>query len=160
MERAVRARWQHTSFNEANLPSWAEHVAQQTARETSEVLSAQDDAATAHGAATAMTQRHLTESIALRQRLLGTIPYSAVTARITQLQEECTADRHYLTQIDALTPTEAAKLVQAHTVAEHARRQAAETARRAVREREVRLDPAPLHDTGRDGNGTEHGRSL
>ncbi len=95
----------------------------------------------------------------LYERVLGSRRPSDVAARVKNLREQATRDRRYLTQLDALPPDEAVRLIHERAAQTEAQRVAPEEARRAAEARAKRID-APSHDRNRGRFPYRDGPSL
>jgi hypothetical protein len=135
-ERIVHARWQSIPHSESGLPAWAEAVAQR------------EEATRSHQIAKEIAARQSREDTALYERVLGNRRPDAVAARVKNLHEQATRDRHYFAQLDALPPNEAVQLVREHAAQNEAQRLAAERARQTAGSRDAHYE----RDFGRRTN--------
>ncbi len=139
-ERVVRGRWQSVPRSESNLPAWSESVAQHEAGHVPAVVEARAEATQARQIVSEIIARQSREHTALYERVLGNRRPSAVAARVKALREQVAQDRRYLTQLDALPPDEAVKLVHERAAQDDAQRLDAEESRRAAEVGATRLD--------------------
>jgi RecA/RadA recombinase len=151
-ERVVRGRWQSVPRSESNLPAWSESVAQHEAGLVPAVVEARAEATQTRQIVSEIIARQSREHMALYERVFGNRRPSAVAARVKSLLEQVAQDRRYLTQLDALPPDEAVKLVAAQ-------RLAAEESHRAAEARATRLD-VPVFERNRDRSPHRDGPSL
>ena len=147
-ERIVHARWQSIPHSESGLPAWAEAVAQRQADHAPEIIEAREEATRSHQIAKEIAARQSREHTALYERVLGNRRPDAVAARVKNLHEQATRDRHYFAQLDALPPNEAVQLVREHAAQNEAQRLAAERARQTAGSRDAHYE----RDFGRRTN--------
>jgi hypothetical protein len=147
-ERIVHARWQSIPHSESGLPAWAEAVAQRQADHAPEIIEAREEATRSHQIAKEIAARQSREDTALYERVLGNRRPDAVAARVKNLHEQATRDRHYFAQLDALPPNEAVQLVREHAAQNEAQRLAAERARQTAGSRDAHYE----RDFGRRTN--------
>lgn len=157
-ERVVHGRWQSIPHSEGGLPAWAEAVAQRQADHEPEIIEARAEASKAHRIAKEIAARQSRERTALYERVLGNRRPDAVAARVKNLQEQVTRDRRCLTQLDALPPNEAVRLVRERAALEEPQRLAAERARQIAGSRDEPYE----QDFGRRTNGSslDDGRRM
>ncbi|RRJ86215.1 TrwC relaxase [Gulosibacter macacae] len=136
-ECIVHGRWQSIPHSESGLLAWAEAAAQHQAYHAPEIIEARAEAAKTHQIAKEIAGRHSREHTALYERVLGNRRPDVVAARVKNLREQATRDRHYLAQLDALPPDEAVQLIHERAVQAETR---ADETRRAAEVRAKRLD--------------------
>lgn len=153
-ERVVHAKWQSIPHSESILTAWAEAAGQRQADHAPEIIEARAEATHAHQIAREIAARQSREHMVLYERVLGSRRPSDVAARVKNLREQATRDRRYLTQLDALPPDEAVRLIHERAAQTEAQRVAPEEARRAAEARAKRID-APSHDRNR-GRSPHH----
>ena len=151
-EDAVRRRWGGLPSGAGGLEPWAETVAGKQADADPRVTETRHDAEQTHREQSRLAERHLRESVALRQRVLGSAtPRTAIT-RAAGWRARAEQARHDLAQIEALPVTEAAQYVRGLAARAEAERQAAERAQAAREKRATQLGRyRPSSDHGRTG---------
>ena len=147
-ERLVRGRWRSVPHSESVLPAWAEAVARRRADHAPEIIEAREETVRAHQIVSETATRQSQERAALYERALGNRRPDAVAARVKNLDKRATRDRRYLTQLDALPPSEAVQLVREHAAQNEAQRLAAERARQTAGSRDAHYE----RDVGRRTN--------
>ncbi|MCC4249349.1 MobF family relaxase [Microbacterium testaceum] len=157
-EQAMRDRWQSVPRSESNLPAWSESVAQHEAGRVPAVVEARAEATQARQIVREIIARQSREHTALYERVLGNRRPSAVAVRVKALREQAAQDRRYLTQLDALPPDEAVKLVHERATQAEAQRSAKEEARKAAEARAARLRDD--HQRRQRGTSRDVGRRL
>lgn len=158
-ERLVQGRWQSIPHSDSGLAAWADAVAQRRADHAPEIIEARAEASKAHRIAQEIATRQSRERTALYELVLGNRRPDAVAARVKNLREQATHDRRYLTQLEALPPDEAVRLIHERVAQAEAQRLAAEEARRAAEARAKRAD-APSHERSRGRFPYRDGPSL
>ncbi|WP_068482271.1 MobF family relaxase [Pseudoclavibacter helvolus] len=158
VERTLRETWQSVPQCEADLRAWAEAVAQRGADAVPELMEAREEAKVARQAAHIAATRQTGEHLAFCQRMLGDARPSAVAARIKKLRKQAVQDRHYLAQLEALPPVEAAQLVRVHAAQVEAQSLATEETLKVDEALSARLrrEDEPL----RSGSSRDVGRHL
>ncbi|WP_075201064.1 MobF family relaxase [Leucobacter celer] len=158
-ERIVHARWQSIPYSESGLPAWAKAVAQRQADHEPEIIEARVEASKAHRIAKEIAARQSRERTALYERVLEDRRPDAAAARVKNLREQATRDRHYLAQLDALPSVEAVQLIHERAVHVEALRLAAEGSRRTSEAHAKGFD-TPGYERNRDRSTYRDGPSL
>lgn len=107
--------------------------------------------------------RQSREHTALYERVLGNRRPSAVAVRVKALREQAAQDRRYLTQLDALPPDEAVKLVHERATQDAAQCLVAEETPRAAEARAAELRQSVSRrepERRKPGRNTSPGRAM
>lgn len=137
----------------ANVPLWAENVANAQADTDPRVGDANRDAEHTHREQQRRAERRADERAALRGRIFGNQPPGTAEARAVQWRGRAEQARGGLAEIEALPVTEAARVVRDRTARVEAERAAADRtqAARDARAAQLHQFQSPSSDHERRG---------